>query len=94
MQDKWVQSLSRDDPLETEMATYSNILLWKIAWTEEPGRLQSTGLQTVRHNRATEHICKLQLWISATLEAQMTHRRENNKYALIYSRIHLSFDDE
>ena len=37
------------------MATYSNILAWKILWTEEPGRLQSTGLQRVGHNRAMEH---------------------------------------
>ena len=35
------------------MATYSNILAWRIPWTEEPGRLQSIGLQTVRHDRAT-----------------------------------------
>ena len=36
--------------LEEGMATYSNILPWKIPWTEEPGRLQSTGSQRVRHN--------------------------------------------
>ena len=40
-----VQSLSREDPLEEEMATHSSILAWKIPWTEEPGRLQSIGLQ-------------------------------------------------
>ena len=34
-----------EDPLEKEMATHSNILAWKIPWTEEPGRLQSMGLQ-------------------------------------------------
>ena len=34
-----VQSLGQDDPLEEEMATHSNILAWKIPWTEEPGRL-------------------------------------------------------
>ena len=37
------------------MATYSNILAWKIVWTEEPGRLQSMGLQSIGHNRAMEH---------------------------------------
>ena len=37
------------------MATYSSILAWKIPWTEEPGRLQSMGLQRVRHDQATEH---------------------------------------
>ena len=44
-----VQSLGREDPLEKEMATHSSILAWKIPWTEEPGRLQSMGLQRVRH---------------------------------------------
>ena len=38
-----VWSLGREDPLEKEMATHSNILAWRIPWTEEPGRLQSTG---------------------------------------------------
>ena len=40
-----VQSLGREDPLEKEMATHSSILAWKIPWTEEPGRFQSTGSQ-------------------------------------------------
>ena len=44
-----VLSLGQEDPLEWEMATHSSILAWKIPWTEEPGRLQSTGLQRVRH---------------------------------------------
>ena len=39
----WVQSLSREDPLEKEMASHSSILAWRIPWTEEPGGLQSTG---------------------------------------------------
>ena len=46
----WVQSLGREDPLENEMATHSSILAWRIPWTEEPGRLQSTGSQRVGHN--------------------------------------------
>ena len=45
-----VQSLGQEDPLEKEMATHSSILAWKIPWTEEPGRLQSMGLQRVGHN--------------------------------------------
>ena len=40
-----VQSLGQEDPLEKEMAAHSSILAWKIPWTEEPGRLQSMGLQ-------------------------------------------------
>ena len=43
-------SLTREDPLEKEMATHSSILAWRIPWREEPGRLQSMGLQRVRHN--------------------------------------------
>ena len=38
-----------EDPLEQEMATHSNILAWKIPWTEEPGGRQSLGLQRIRH---------------------------------------------
>ena len=36
-QETWVQSLSREDPLEKEMATHSSVFAWKIPWTEEPG---------------------------------------------------------
>ena len=42
-----VQSLGQEDPLEKGMATLSSILAWRIPWTEEPGRLQSMGLQGV-----------------------------------------------
>ena len=43
-------SLGREDPPEMGMATHSSILAWRIPWTEEPGGLQSIGLQRVRHN--------------------------------------------
>ena len=39
VQETWVRSLGREDPLEEGMATHSNILAWRIPWTEEPGRL-------------------------------------------------------
>ena len=45
MPETQVQSLSQEDPLEKEMATHSRILAWRIARTEEPGGLQSMGLQ-------------------------------------------------
>ena len=45
MQVTQVQSLGREGPLEKEMATHSNILAWRIPWTEEPDRLQSLGSQ-------------------------------------------------
>ena len=47
IQQIWVQSLGWEDPLEKEMETHSSILAWKILWTEEPGRLQSMGLERV-----------------------------------------------
>ena len=46
-----VQSLGREDPLEKEMTTNSSILAWRIPWIEEPGWLQSMGLQRVGHHR-------------------------------------------
>ena len=53
MRETWVQSLDWEDPLEKAMAPHSRILAWKIPWTEEPGRLQSMGLQRAGHNWAT-----------------------------------------
>ena len=50
MQETWVRSLGWEDPLEKEMATHSNILAWRIPWTEEPCGLQSMGSQRVRHH--------------------------------------------
>ena len=50
MREAWVRSLGGEDPLEKEMATDSSILAWRIPWMEEPGELQSTGSQRVRHD--------------------------------------------
>ena len=58
MQEKQVQSLDQEEPLEKEKATHSSILAWEIPWTEEPGGLQSMGSQRVRHDLATEHAQK------------------------------------
>ena len=49
MQETWVQSLSQEDPLEKGMATHSSFLVWRIPWTEKPGRLQFMGSQRVGH---------------------------------------------
>ena len=49
-QEMQVPSLGPEDPLEEGMATHSSILAWRIPWTEEPGGLQSRGLQRVRHD--------------------------------------------
>ena len=50
MQKTLVRSLSWEDPLEEGMAPHSNILAWRIPWTEEPGGLLSIGSQRVGHN--------------------------------------------
>ena len=50
MQETRVRSLGQEDALEKEMVTHSSILAWRIPWTEEPGGLQSTGSQRVRHD--------------------------------------------
>ena len=50
MWETWVRFLGWEDPLEKEMAAYSSILAWRIPWREQPGRLQSTGLQKVKHD--------------------------------------------
>ena len=52
MWETWVQSLGREDPLEKEMATHSNILAWRIPWMEELGGLQSTGSKRVGNDCA------------------------------------------
>ena len=49
-----VQSLGQEDPLEKKMATHFSILAWRIPWTEEPGGLQSMGLQSVRYDLVTK----------------------------------------
>ena len=54
MQETWVQSLGQEDPLEEKVATHSNILAWRIPWTERSNGLQSMGSQWVGHNLATK----------------------------------------
>ena len=56
LQELWVWSLGREDPLNKEMATHSSILAWRSPWIEDLGRLQSMGLQRVRHDLATNTI--------------------------------------
>ena len=54
MQETQIQSLGGEDALEKGMETHSSILAWRIPWTEEPGKLQSTGSQRVAHDLATK----------------------------------------
>ena len=53
MQETWIQSLGWEDLLEEGMATYSSVVAWRILWTEEPGRQQSTGSQRVGRDLVT-----------------------------------------
>ena len=48
VRETWVLSLGREDPLEKGIAIHSNILVWRISWTEEAGGLQSTGVTKSR----------------------------------------------
>ena len=50
MQDTWVRSPGKEDPLEKEMTTNSSFLAWRIPWMEESGRLHTMGSQRVRHD--------------------------------------------
>ena len=61
MRETWVESLGWENPLEEGMATHSSILVWRIPMAEEPGGLQSIGLQRVQHDRATKHSKDAQL---------------------------------
>ena len=45
-QETWIGLLGQENPLEEKLAIHSRILAWEISWTEQPGRLQSIGLQS------------------------------------------------
>jgi len=51
------RSLGQENPLEKSMATHSSILAWRVLWTEEPGGLQSVGLQKVIHDYQYLYVC-------------------------------------
>ena len=53
LQETWVRSLGRKDPLEE-----GTILSWRMPWTEEPGGLQSAGLQRVKDDGRDKHMCQ------------------------------------
>ena len=83
-QESQFPSPGQGDPLEESMANHSSILAWRIPWTKEPGRLQSTGSQKVRHNWAT-HTRVYEIYISiriygcfcATVTSNLIHETEN-----------------
>ena len=63
MQEIWVPSLGREDPLEEEMAIHSSILAWEIPWIEEPGGLQSMGSQKVGQDWVTKQEGAPPVWL-------------------------------
>ena len=65
-QETWIQPLGQEDPLEEEMATDSSTLAWDIPWTEEPGRLQSMGLQSLT-------------WVSEWVQVQANFQRKKQR---------------
>ena len=73
-------SLGWEDPLEKEMATQSSILAWRIPWTEEPGRLQSMGLQRAGHDRVTN------TFIFCRASEQASQRHINLVCGLFYAK--------
>ena len=68
MRETWVLSWSQEDPLENGMATHFRILLWRIPCTEEPGGLQSIGLQRVRDSEQLTEKLTLSLFSSLYAE--------------------------
>ena len=94
MQKTWVQSLGQKDPLEEEMAARASILPWRILWTVEPGGLQSTGLQSVRHdwsdwaNRHSQGVQTLNIYVhESAFQIEL-----KNKYGQFYKSIRCQFD--
>ena len=76
MQDTWVWSLGQEDPLEKEMAIHSSILAQKIPWTEEPGGLQTMGLQRFRQDFMIEQqqvtsVTMVGVWVYVLHESEM-----------------------
>ena len=69
IQEIWVWSLGREDPLEKEMATHSTILDWKIAWAEELDGLQSMGLQRFGQDWTCMHTTPMNLEFHSSVEA-------------------------
>ena len=84
MQETWVRSLGWEDPLEKEMATYSSIPAWRIPWMEEPGGLQSTGSQRVRHDWVTSLSLspEISFWAPKSLQMVTAAMKLKDSYSL------------
>ena len=77
MQETWVRSLGEENPLEKGMATHSSILAQRIPWTKEPGELQSTGVQRVRHSCTTNALTFIQCAETGTILSTVLGQSED-----------------
>ena len=84
MQETQVQSLGVEDPLEKETETHSSILACKIPWIEEPVRLQSMGVQRVRHDLATKPPQVLTFWPPRGTSFSNSFLREVSPFSGLY----------
>ena len=73
VQETWVRSLGWEDPLQKGMATHSSILAGRIAWTEEPGGLQSMGSQRVGYTLRTKQQQNITQTVTASVLAMLFH---------------------
>ena len=83
MQETWILSLGREDPLEKEMATHSVFLPGKSHWSEEPGRRLSMGSQSVGYALATKKYCNIHYVQYVILILNSIHRKKQNGKASI-----------
>ena len=74
MQETWVRPLGWEDPLKKRLATHSSVLAWRIPWTEGPGGLQSTGLQSSTR-LSTIHFSAFYFFVRLSSN-QVTHSRD------------------
>ena len=92
MQETWIRFLGWGHPLEKGMATHSSILAWRIPWTEEPGGLQSMGLQRVGHDWVTNTFtCQPELLLTWTHSFPMTPVLKALSTPAIYYQYYYSF---
>ena len=96
MQEAWVWSLGWENPLDKGMATYSSNFSWRIPWREEPGRLQSTGLQRARQDWATNtsQLVHTHTYTNTLLPCACTHTHTHThtQTPAAYSLLHTHFE--
>ena len=86
-QETQVLSLGQKYSLEKEMETHSNILAWEIPWTEEPGRLQPMGSQSVRHDLVKQHQHMLIPRVTTKTRVKFCFLTERKDFSFLFSKI-------